>query len=123
MDAPEEDLPTRDEFLALLWSNIINEPMSERWIDAAIRASERRPSAAFGDIGPVLQRLLSLGATRRELSLLQRYACYGAVFSTFYQLSDPGIAPEDADALFEDLLSADPSGLEAGPGSAPAPSA
>ena len=122
MDEPEE-FPTRDEFLTLFWTDIINEPLTERWIDSAIRASERKPNGPFGDLGAVLQRLLSIGGTRRELSLLRRHACYNAVFRTLYQFSDPGIAPEDGDMLFEELLMADPSGLEAGPGSAPSPPA
>lgn len=114
-----EEYPSREEFLGLLWSDIINSPMQEFWIDSAIEASQKQPSGPFGDAGPVLKRLLSLGASRRDLSLLYRMASYEAVFDTLYKMADPGIKPDDAAMLFEDLLGSDPSGLDAGPGSAP----
>lgn len=46
-------------------------------------------------------------------------ASYEAVFETLYKMNDPGINPDEAATLFEDLLVSDPSGLETGPGSAP----
>lgn len=115
-----EQLPSRQEFLALLWNDVINQPMSEAWIDGEIRRAELRPGDPFADVGPLLQKLIALGVSRRELSLLHRHASYGAVFSTLYKLGDPGCA--DPEMLFEDLLTADPSGLEGRAGSAPAAS-
>lgn len=112
-----EQLPSRDEFLALLWDEVINEPMSGAWIDNEISRSTKRPNDPFADIGPLLERLAKLGVSRRDLSLLHRYASYGAVFSTLYKLGDPGCM--EPDMLFEELLMADPSGLEGRPGSAP----
>ncbi|MCI2261162.1 hypothetical protein [Xanthomonas indica] len=114
-----EEYPSREEFLDLLWSEIINSPMQEVWIDNAINTSQQQPDGPFGDAGPVLERLLSLGASRRDLSLIYRMASYEAVFDTLYKMADPGIKPDDAAMLFEDLLGSDPSGLDAGPGSAP----
>jgi len=114
-----EEHPTREEFLDLLWRETINSPMQEDWIDNSISASQKAPDGPFGDIGPVLERLLSLGASKRDLSLVYRMASYEAVFETLYKIHDPGINPDEAAMLFEDLLSSDPSGLEAGPGSAP----
>jgi len=114
-----EECPSREEFLGLLWSDIINSPMQEFWIANAIDASRKQPDGPFGDAGPALERLLSLGASRRDLSLLYRMASYEAVFDTLYKMADPGIKPDDAAMLFEDLLGSDPSGLDAGPGSAP----
>lgn len=112
-----DQLPSREEFLELLWNEVINEPMSEAWIDHRISWSEKRSDDPFADVGPLLNRLIKLGVSRRDLSLLHRYASYGAVFSTLYKLDDPGCS--DAHMLFEDLLGADPSGLEGRPGSAP----
>ncbi|UUY07360.1 hypothetical protein LRS11_16225 [Pseudomonas sp. J452] len=114
-----EEYPSREEFLDLLWREIINSPMQEEWIENSIDASQEEPNGPFGDVGPALKRLLSLGASRRDLSLLYRMASYEAVFSTLYKMDDPGIDPNEAAMLFEDLLMSDPSGLEAGPGSAP----
>ncbi len=97
--------------------------MQEEWIDYQISQSERRPDAPFADLGPVLKRLLALGATRRELSLIARFAAYSATFETIYALDDPGIDERDDIAeigvLHESLLMADPSGMEGRPGSAP----
>lgn len=111
-----KQLPTREEFLALLWNQVINEPMREAWIEDEIRRSQKRPNDPFADIGPLLNRLIELGVSRRDLSLLYRYASYRAVFSTLYKLGDPGCS--DLGMLFEELLTADPSGLEGRPGSA-----
>ncbi|WP_131721648.1 hypothetical protein [Xanthomonas sp. NCPPB 1128] len=115
-----EEYSSREEFLDLLWSEIINSSMQESWIDNSINTSQNHPNGPFGDVGPALERLLSLGASRRDLSLLYRMASYEAVFDTLYKMADPGIKPDDAAMLFEDLLGSDPSGLDAGPGSAPA---
>jgi hypothetical protein len=62
---------------------------------------------------------LELGASRRDLSLVARFAAYGAVFSTLYTFSDPGVDDNDVEMLHESLLGADPSGKEGRPGSAP----
>jgi len=112
-------MATRDEFLKLAWNEIINPSMQEHWIDNSIRASERQPNAPFADIGSIIKRLLALGATRRELSLLNRAAAYEGVFGTLYALGDPGIDNNEIEMLHESLLGADPSGKEGRPGSAP----
>jgi hypothetical protein len=93
--------------------------MQERWIENAILDSERRPDSPFADLGPALKRLLSAGATRRDLSLVARATAYEAVFGTLYTLSDPGVDNNAVEMLHESLLSADPSGKEGRPGSAP----
>ncbi|MGB8356298.1 MAG: hypothetical protein WCD79_20535 [Chthoniobacteraceae bacterium] len=53
------------------------------------------------------------------MSLIARQAAYEAVFGTLYALSDPGVNDNDIEMLHESLLSADPSGKEGRPGSAP----
>ncbi|HEV2280945.1 MAG TPA: hypothetical protein VGX75_00970 [bacterium] len=109
----------RTDFLTLLWNDVINPNMQERWIDNVIRESERNPDAPFADLGPVVMRLLAAGAARRDLSVIARFAAYEAVFGTLYALSDPGVEGNDVEMLHESLLSADPSGREGRPGSAP----
>ena len=54
-------MATRDEFLRLLWDELINAAMSGHWIENTFREAERDPDAPFADIGPVLQRLLAMG--------------------------------------------------------------
>jgi len=119
MDSDPDSLPSSDEFLGLLWSDLINSSMCETWIDATIASGKRDPNGPFGDMGPVLERLLATGASRRDLSLLSRMSSYEAVFGTLSLLADPGVDVADPLELIEGLLGADPSGLEAGPGSAP----
>ena len=113
-------MPSKEnKFFGRLWENI-NGYMNDGWIDSTVRASERRPDAPFADTGVVLKRLLALGASKRELALLARSGCYDGTFSTLYDIQGTGLDREDLVAIHEGLLSADPSGLEGRPGSAPA---
>jgi hypothetical protein len=111
-------MATREEFLKQIWQGI-NAPMEEHWIANSIRVFERHPDDPFADTGEALKRLLALGASPRDLSLLQRDASYQTAFSLLYALSDPGIDGNDVGMLHELLLTADPSGLDGCPGSAP----
>jgi hypothetical protein len=112
-------MATREEFLAQLWRDVINAPMRGHWIGNAVRGAERRPDAPFADLGPAAQRLLALGAEPHDLSLIARWASYDAVFQVLYMLDDPGVDDDDNKMMHEELLRADPSGLEGRPGSAP----
>lgn len=112
-------MASREEFLRQMWEEVINSSMQEHWIDNLIRESEKKPDAPFADLGPVLKRLLAAGVDRRDLSLIARQASYEAVFGMLYALSDPGVDGNDIEMLHESLLSADPSGKEGRPGSAP----
>jgi hypothetical protein len=111
-------MATREEFLKLLWEDI-NGSMHEHWIENTVRASKKKPNDPFSDIGSVVERLIKLGADRRDLCLLKRFAHYETTFSLLYRLGDPGIDKNDFEMLHELLLSADPSGKEGRPGSAP----
>jgi hypothetical protein len=112
-------MATREQFLKQMWSEVINPNMQEHWIDNLIRESDKAPNAPFADLGPVLNGLLAAGSERRDLSLIARFAAYEAVFGVLYALSDPGVDNNDIEMLHESLLSADPSGKEGRPGSAP----
>ncbi len=113
-------MATRNEFLNNLWADVINSPMQEYWIDNSIRESKRQPKGPFGEIGPIVEHLLALGASRQELSLLVRFASYEAVFDVLYKLGDPGVDDGQIEMLHEELLVSDPSGMDGAPGSAPA---
>lgn len=112
-------MATREDFLKQAWAEIINSPMQEYWIDNVIRESEKHPDAPFADLGPALKRLIAQGVSRRDLSLISRFASYEAVFQTLYMLGDPGVDDNDVEMMHESLLGADPTGKEGGPGSAP----
>ena len=98
------------EFLGAIWREIIDAPLTEVWIDNVIASSKKNPGAPFADVGPVLEGILQKGVSRRELSLLRRFAAYEAAFGLLYMLEDPGV--ESTSMLHESLLSADPSGKE-----------
>ncbi len=108
----------REQFLKQLWFDI-NAAMEEHWIDGYIKLAEQRPDAPFADSGAALQRLLALGADRRDLALLRREASYEAAFGTLYLIEESGIEPVEVRGLHTSVLSADPSGREGRPGSAP----
>jgi hypothetical protein len=112
------NMATREDFLKLIWSDI-NLAMQEHWIENNIRASKKNPEDPFSDVGPAIERLIEAGASRRDLSLLVRHAAYEEAFNVLYLLGDPGVDEAEIEGLHEELLSADPSGLEGCPGSAP----
>jgi hypothetical protein len=97
-------MTTRHEFLTQLWRDTINSPMQEHWIENVLSRAKQLPNGAFADLGPALQRLLQLGASRRDLSLLCRFMSYEAVFNTLYMLGDPGVEGKDIEMLHESLL-------------------
>jgi hypothetical protein len=112
-------MASRDDFLKHMWDEVINPIMQEHWIDYAIQESGKHPDSPFADVGLALKRLLAAGASRRDLSLIARRSAYGAVFATLYALDDPGVDGDDFKMMHESLLTADPSGREGRPGSAP----
>jgi hypothetical protein len=113
-----EGVASRGTFMELLWENI-NQSMQEHWIENCVRESEQRPDAPFADVGTAVGRLLALGASRRDLSLLVRFATYEGAFTALSLLEDPGVPENETVSLHEFLLTADPSGKEGRPGSAP----
>jgi hypothetical protein len=116
--AAEDKMAKREEFLELLWKDVIDEPARMQALDNIILNCRRDPDGPFSDAGPAIERLLALGASRRDLCLLFRSVAYEAVFGTLYSLNNPGLAPHDDPAtLYEDLLGSDPTGMEGRPGS------
>ena len=112
-------MASREEFLKLVWEQVINVNMSEDWIERTIKESQKEPDEPFADSGTALENLLSSGANKRDICLLSRHAAYEAVFSLLYMLGDPGVDDDDIESLHEELLGEDPSGEEGCPGSAP----
>jgi hypothetical protein len=87
-------------------------------LDNIIANCARNPDGPFGDTGPAIKRLLAAGASSRDLRLVMRATAYEAVFGTLYALNDPGVGDNDVFMLHEELLTADPSGMDGRPGSA-----
>jgi hypothetical protein len=113
-------MATREELLDHLWKEIINPHLRDAVLDNIIQNCKRNPDGPFGDTGPAIERMLRAGASSRDLRLVLRTIAYEAVFGTLYAICDPGVDDNDVFMLFEELLSADPSGMEGRPGSADA---
>ena len=111
---------TRRALLNHIWRSAINSNLDVSQLDGVVAEAYRRPDAPFADTGAATKRLLALGASREDICLLRRDAAYRAVFATLYALEDPGVDGNDVFMLHEDLLTADPSGLDGRPGSAKA---
>src|SRR5580704_16181379 len=111
---------TRRTLLLHLWRNAINCNLDSSHLERVINLCATRPDAPFADTGVAAQRLLALGASLDDIGLLRRDAAYRAVFATLYALGDPGVDGNEVFMLHEELLTADPSGLEGRPGSAKA---
>ena len=60
-----------------------------------------------------MKRMRALGVSDSDIVAIGRGASYEATFEVLYKLGDPGV--DDAEFLFEGLLSADPSGREGAP--------
>ncbi len=105
-------MPTREEFLRIVWEQVIDAPVTGAWIDSAVAEAQARPDGPFADAGQALARLLASGAGHRDVGLVVRAAVYEAVFSLLYMLNDPGVDGNEVFMLHESLLSADPSGRE-----------
>jgi len=124
-------MTTREKLLQRLWSHINSHLIPyylgrtlvrEDELDRRVEQDKQRPGEPFADTGPAIERILAVGAARRDLCLVVRDAAYRAVFNTLYEI-DPevaGVDCKDLIGLYELLLSADPSGMEGRPGSADA---
>ena len=105
-------MATRKELLQHLWNDVINANLRQDGLDNLVEHCKRNPNSPFADTGPAIERLLAAGASRRDLCLILRSTAYEAVFGTLYSLGDPGADGDDVFMLFEELLMADPSGME-----------
>ena len=113
-------MATREELLEHLWKEVINAVLRDDALDNIVKHCKRNPDGPFGDTGAAIERLLAAGASRRDLRLVLRTTAYEAAFGTLYAFSDPGLEEDDVSTLYEELLMADPSGMEGRPGSADA---
>jgi hypothetical protein len=111
-------MASRNELLAHLWTDVINGHLRDNALDNTIANCARNPGGPFSDTGPAIKRILDAGASPRDLRLVLRAAAYEAVFGTLYAMGDPGVDDNEVFMLHEDLLTADPSGMEGRPGSA-----
>jgi hypothetical protein len=106
-------MPTREELLRNLWSDIIDvhlDASAPRRVAASARSQPA--DAPFADAVLAMQRLLDAGVDVRDVCLVQRFAAYEAVFQTLYAIGDTGVDGDDVFGLYEELLMADPRGRD-----------
>ena len=95
--------------------------MTGQWIEANLQAAREDPDAPFADVAGALERLLAAGADRDDLCRLVRWASFESAFIVLDLLRDEDLAPTAHEVNHENLLQADPSGMEGRPGSWPLP--
>jgi hypothetical protein len=111
-------MATQEEYLEQIWQSI-NRTMDEKWIDQFTGVSKRDPSDHFDEVGLAVQRLLNLGASRRDLSLLVRHGGVDQEMKILYLLSDAGIDDNEVENLYTIFFDADPNVAGGMPGPAP----
>ena len=105
-------MSSRDEFLRRIWVEEIDFYRDTETIDNIIANTRRFPDAAFGSVGPSLERMLARGVDKADLANFARYVSYGAVFTVLRNLTNDPVESPDDKGLHDDLLMADPSGRE-----------
>lgn len=128
------DQLARFVFLREAWKCVVK-PDDVSWIDRTIADAKARPSDPGAGIGPALERLLAVGADRKDIHEVVRVMQYELLSSLCYLLEDPGqLEPEledlswrlvrinesgeiigTIDGLHESLIETDPTGLEMRP--------
>jgi WD40 repeat protein len=106
-------------FSERVWSEIINADMTGSWIDATVASARKSPDGPFADVGPVLESILAKGVTKDQLSRVARMIRYETVFETVELAAEEQLDVDQLEAVHEELLTSDPSGLDGRPGSWP----
>ena len=105
-------------FLRQAWKYVYGEN-DDSWIDRQIAHFHRRPDEPYAGVGRALERLLALGADRRDLVDLVRGTQAEALFSFSYLLSDPNLLDDEVEEVREmgwALVEADQEGNPTGRG-------
>ena len=131
----DEGIPQLARFLFLrqAWKLIIDED-DEKWIDI-YRAPAAKPNEPGAGIGPALNRLLSSGANKKDITEVVRVMQWELLFCFCYLLEDPGDVEDEVrdlgwalfqvneegepivpiNGLHESVLEMDPTGREMRP--------
>lgn len=95
------DQLARFVFLREAWKRVVP-PDDSSWIDNVIANTKRRPSDPYSGVGQALERLLALGADRKDIHEVVRDAQFELLFSLCYLLGGPDeLEPELADLSWQ----------------------
>lgn len=87
-------------FLRQGWKGVCGEN-DDSWIDHQIAHFHGRPDEPYAGIGRALERLLALGADRRDILDLVRGTQAEALFNFSYLLSDPNLQGDEVKEVRE----------------------
>lgn len=87
-------MTAREELLTHLWKEVINIHYRDGSLDNVIAHCRRNPAGPVGDTGRAIERILTAGASKRDLCLVMRSTAYDAVFAArYYALSELARTP------------------------------
>ena len=92
-------MPTKPDYLDLLWSEVINIDPAGKWLETIIDAS-RSVGSGYSRCAPALERLRCAGFAE-ELARLSRLVRYEACADILYSLDDPGLPKGRSSRLAE----------------------
>lgn len=107
--AVEGEPLSRHAFLRLLWERAINPFMDQEWIKEMLPVS-RQEEWPFQESSRALKRVLSLGASREDLSHIAREIAFSTVANVLYWVEEPGVVNNHYEGLNGELLGAGPRG-------------
>jgi hypothetical protein len=132
----EEGIPQLARFLFLrqAWKFVVDEN-DKTWIEKASNQSRTMPDQAGAAIGPALERLIAVGASKEDITTVVRIKQWELLARICYLLDEPGdVEPEAQDiawqlfqvdsegrpkatisGLHESVLETDPTGREMKP--------
>jgi hypothetical protein len=87
-------------FLRQAWKCVCSEN-DDSWIDRQIAHFHRRPDGPYAGVGRAFERLLALGADRRDIVDLVRGTQAEALFGFSYLLSDPDLLHDEVEEVRE----------------------
>jgi len=81
-------MPNQEDYLDRVWIKVINLDPNGAWIQECL---EQSAEAGFRDLGPALERIISLKPSREDLGRLYRFVRYQACSAGFRALEKPGL--------------------------------
>ena len=107
----EEGIPQLARFLFLrqAWKLIVDEN-DKAWIEKASNQSRAMPDQAGAAIGPALERLIAVGASKEDITTVVRIKQWELLARICYLLDEPGDVEHEAQDIAWQLFQVDSEG-------------
>ena len=102
-------------FLWLVWDECIRGALAPLHVENARRDLADGADGFFGNVGGALDRIVELGATPNELHVLGQAIAASTASQVLELFTQPGVEGNRIRQMFENLLTADPSGRDGAP--------